>query len=145
MSRNVRKRIFWHMRPTKTQITLCIRTVWSESSLLASRNFLQTSLYKMRPVKIMIKLRDCADWPYLRWANMSRDTFSDVAAQIPSNKKTKQTKTEQQKLHIQAEIRASMDLALRRCTAFQKFCFLLLLFIYLFIYLLILYLFVCLF
>ena len=31
--RNVRKRTFGHMRPTKIQISLRIRTVWSESSL----------------------------------------------------------------------------------------------------------------
>ena len=32
-SRNVRKRPFVHVRPAKTQISLCIRAVWSESSL----------------------------------------------------------------------------------------------------------------
>ena len=37
--RNVRKRTFWHVRPTKTQISLRIRTVWSESSLSVWRNF----------------------------------------------------------------------------------------------------------
>ena len=41
LNRNVRKRTFtsWHMRPTKTQISLRIRAVWSESSLSAWRNF----------------------------------------------------------------------------------------------------------
>ena len=39
MSRNVRKRTFSHERPTKTQISLRIRTVWSEPSLSAWRNF----------------------------------------------------------------------------------------------------------
>ena len=34
-SRNVRKRTFWHVRPPKTQISLCIRAVWSESSMFA--------------------------------------------------------------------------------------------------------------
>ena len=29
----------WHVRPTKTQISLRIRAVWSESSLSARRNF----------------------------------------------------------------------------------------------------------
>ena len=29
VSRNVRKRTFWHVRPTKTQISLRIRAVWS--------------------------------------------------------------------------------------------------------------------
>ena len=35
MSRNVRKRTFWHVLPTKIQISLRIRAVWSESSLSA--------------------------------------------------------------------------------------------------------------
>ena len=39
MNRNVRKRTFLHMRPTKTPISLRIRAVWSESSLTAWRNF----------------------------------------------------------------------------------------------------------
>ena len=39
MNRNVRKRTFWYVRPTKTQISLRIRAVWSESSLSAWRNF----------------------------------------------------------------------------------------------------------
>ena len=39
INRNVRKRVFWHVRPTKTQISLRIGTVWSESSLSAWRNF----------------------------------------------------------------------------------------------------------
>ena len=32
MSRKVRKRTFGHVRPAKIQISLHIRTVWSESS-----------------------------------------------------------------------------------------------------------------
>ena len=34
-----RKNVFWHLRPTKTQIRLRIRTVWSASSLFTWRNF----------------------------------------------------------------------------------------------------------
>ena len=33
MSRYVRKRTFGHVLPAKIQISLCIRSVWSESSL----------------------------------------------------------------------------------------------------------------
>ena len=33
LSRNVRKRTFRHVRPTKIQISLHIRAVWSDSSL----------------------------------------------------------------------------------------------------------------
>ena len=36
MSRNVQKRAFSYVRPTKTQISLRMRAVWSESSLSAS-------------------------------------------------------------------------------------------------------------
>ena len=39
MSCNVRKRTFWHVCPTKFQISLHIHTVWSESSLSTWRNF----------------------------------------------------------------------------------------------------------
>ena len=39
MSRNVRKRTFGHVPSTKTQISLRIRAVWSESSLSAWSNF----------------------------------------------------------------------------------------------------------
>ena len=35
MNLNVRKRTFWHVRPTKTQISLRIRTVWLVSLLVA--------------------------------------------------------------------------------------------------------------
>ena len=38
-SRNVRKRTFWNARRTKTQISLNIRAVWSESSLPVCINF----------------------------------------------------------------------------------------------------------
>ena len=40
MIRNVKKkkRIFGHVRPAKIQINLRIRTVWSETSLSASRD-----------------------------------------------------------------------------------------------------------
>ena len=39
MCRNVRKPTFWYLRHVKTQISLRIRVVWSESSLSAWRNF----------------------------------------------------------------------------------------------------------
>ena len=38
MSRNVRQCTLEHVRQTKTQISLCIRAVWSESLLPALRN-----------------------------------------------------------------------------------------------------------
>ena len=39
MSRDMTKPTKWHVRPVKTQISLVIRPVWSESSLPAWRNF----------------------------------------------------------------------------------------------------------
>ena len=44
INRNVRKHTFRHVRPTKTQISLRIRAVWSESSLAAWRNFASLSV-----------------------------------------------------------------------------------------------------
>ena len=37
--RYVRKHTLWQVHPAKTQISLHIRIVWSESSLYARRNF----------------------------------------------------------------------------------------------------------
>ena len=39
MGRNVRHRTFLHVRSMKTQISLRVRAVWSESPLSAWRNF----------------------------------------------------------------------------------------------------------
>ena len=53
MSRNVKKNIpFWHVRPTKTQISLRIRaSIWGN---------LNPCLSKMCPVKHQTRLRECA-------------------------------------------------------------------------------------
>ena len=39
MSHTVRKRTFWHVRPKKTQISLCNCAVWSEFPLSTRRHF----------------------------------------------------------------------------------------------------------
>ena len=39
MSHSMRKRTFWHVRPTQTHISLRIRAIWSESSMSVWRNF----------------------------------------------------------------------------------------------------------
>ena len=62
MDRNVRKRTVCDMRPTKTQISLLIRAVWSECSLSAWRNFTSVAIQNARPGKIQISLRECAGW-----------------------------------------------------------------------------------
>ena len=56
MDYHVRKCTYWHMRPAKTQISLRIRTVCSETSLLVWKN-LHPFLSEMRPVMILIRLR----------------------------------------------------------------------------------------
>ena len=57
MNPNVQNRTVWHMRPKKTQISLCL----CESSLSTRRN-LNPWLSKVRPVKILIRLRIRAAW-----------------------------------------------------------------------------------
>ena len=49
MSQHVRKRTFWHVRPTKSQLGLRIHTVWSEPSMSARENIAfitKTRLFK---------------------------------------------------------------------------------------------------
>ena len=46
MSRNVRKRTLLHVHPTKIQISLRMRAVWSESSLSAWRYFASLAIQK---------------------------------------------------------------------------------------------------
>ena len=57
----MRKRTFWYVRPRTTQISLRIRAVFSESSLSAWRDF-PSLIIQIRPVKILIRLRECAGW-----------------------------------------------------------------------------------
>ena len=49
ISRKVRKCPCGHVRPAKIQISLCIQTVWSKSSLSAWRNFTSLAI-EMYPV-----------------------------------------------------------------------------------------------
>ena len=51
------KRTFWHVRPTKTQISLRIRKVWSEPSFSALWNIAPMAIQN---VKILIKLSEFA-------------------------------------------------------------------------------------
>ena len=77
MNRNMRTRTFGHTHPTMTQISLRIRAVWSEFSLSASRNFasLTTQWKQIRPIEILIRLRECAAELNLCWEHMSKCTF----------------------------------------------------------------------
>ena len=60
-SRHVIKHTFWHVLQMKTQISLGIHTVWSESSLSAWRNFAPLAIQNT-PVKILIRLHKCTGW-----------------------------------------------------------------------------------
>ena len=53
----MRKRVFWHMRTAKAQISLHIRAVWSGPSLSANRII---GHYRMRQWKANVRMRLCA-------------------------------------------------------------------------------------
>ena len=62
VSHNVRKCTFWHVRQTKTQISMRNCAVWLESLMSAWRNFAPLDVQKMRQGKIHIRLRERAGW-----------------------------------------------------------------------------------
>ena len=70
MSRLVTKQTKWHVRPAKTQISLGIRPVWSESSMAAWRKIGSLASHWAHS-------EDWSDWAdtqadlSLRWAHMS--------------------------------------------------------------------------
>ena len=65
----------WHVRATKTQISLRIRVFWSKSSLSTWRTLIPR-LSQMRPVKNLIRLHRGAQGDlYLRWARMSEGSL----------------------------------------------------------------------
>ena len=70
--RRLEKQTFGYVRPTKTQISMSISAVWSEASLSAWKT-LYLWLTRMRPVKILIRLRECEGWSesslgtHVRW------------------------------------------------------------------------------
>ena len=61
MSRHTTKPTKWHVRPTKTQISLGIHPVWSESSLSAWRH-LGSLATPWAQVKTLIRLGGCPGW-----------------------------------------------------------------------------------
>ena len=74
------------MRPTKTQISLCIRAVWSLSSLSPRRNFVSLAIQNADSEDSDQTARmECANaQSYLnhRWAHMFEGAFSAVEAQF---------------------------------------------------------------
>ena len=81
MSVNVRKRTFWYVRPTKTEISLRIRAVWSQSSLSAWKNFASLTI-QTTPSEDSDQTANAQADQNLRWAHMSEGTFSDVVAHL---------------------------------------------------------------
>ena len=70
------------MRPTKTQISLGIRPVWSESSLCAQwvAKELRTQGFFMRTAKTLIRLGGCPSWSKSSLGAHSLCWFCHVAA-----------------------------------------------------------------
>ena len=73
--RNLRKRTFWYMRQTKTKISLRIRAVWSVF-VCSLEITLHPWVFKMRTVKILIRLRECAGWSESSLSARPESTFS---------------------------------------------------------------------
>ena len=82
ISRNVRKRTFWNVRPTKTQISLRIRAVWSESSLSTWRNVASLAIQKREQWRFWSDYATAQADLNLRRAHMNQGTFSDVAVPL---------------------------------------------------------------
>ena len=81
MSRRTTKPTKWHVRPAKTQISLGIRPIWSESSLSAWRNLGPLASHWAHSED----WSDCADAQTdlsLRWAHMSFYWFCHEVAQL---------------------------------------------------------------
>ena len=86
MSNNVRKRTSSHVRPTKTQISLRIHAVWSESSLFAWRNFASLAIQNAQNVnsdqtarmRRLIWIFAWRTWPKVRFLTWLREPMSYI-------------------------------------------------------------------
>ena len=74
MSRNVRKRNFWHVSEMKTQISLRIREVWLASSLSAWTNFASLATQNV-PSGFRSDSAYAQAALNLHWVQMSEGTF----------------------------------------------------------------------
>ena len=61
MSRDVRKHTFWHAHPTRLKPT-CLSAQSDKSLRCPHEETLHPWLSKMRPVRILIRQRECAGW-----------------------------------------------------------------------------------
>ena len=83
LSHNSRLCSLWHVLPAKTQISLRVRTVWSEASLPAKVN-LDRLPSKDYTEKTLNRLRECAGWSEYSLGTHVRMyvTFSHSAAPL---------------------------------------------------------------
>ena len=81
MSRNVRKRNFWHVRPTKTQ-SVCASTQSNQSLRCLYEENLHPWLSKILPEKNLIRRRECTGDPEISVGARVRRYFFDVEAKM---------------------------------------------------------------
>ena len=78
---HVRKRIFWYVRRTKTEISMCIRAAWLESSMSAWRNCI-LGYRNYAQCRFGLDGTNAQADLNLHWANMFKGTFSNITAHI---------------------------------------------------------------
>ena len=72
----------WHVCPAKTQISLGICPVWSESLLSAWKNIGPLTTYWVNSERLWSDWSDAQAYMSLRWAHISRCWFCRAMAQI---------------------------------------------------------------
>ena len=82
INRSTTKQTKWHVCPAKTQLSLCIHLVWSESSLCAQWVAKDT---------VLIHVADAQADPSLRWAHRSFCWFCGGLTSTPSPAPTAHT------------------------------------------------------
>ena len=82
MSRLMTKPTKWHVRPAKTQISLGIRPVWSESSLSSWRKAWVLSCPLSTQRRLLVRLGGCPGWSESSLGAQSFCWFRHEAANI---------------------------------------------------------------
>ena len=78
---NMRKHTFLHESPTNTQISVCIRTVWSQSSFPAWRNFSSLAI-QIAPNEDSDQTARMRSLIWIFTGHMSEETFSDTVIHV---------------------------------------------------------------
>ena len=81
-SRNLRKRYCWHVCPTQTQISLRIRTVWSESSLSAWMSFAYLTIQYLS-CEDSDQAGECAE---LIWISLRKHAYLNILKNFTTKK-----------------------------------------------------------